>query len=268
MVFSANTSPFAGKEGKLLTSAVIRDRLIAECENNLTLQVHFEKGKDHYQVHGRGELQLGVLIENMRREGFELSVEPPRVVLKKNEEGNWMEPIEEVIIDIDDEHLGTVMDKMAQRKGLLVEQLEHDGRARLIFEIPTRGLLGYASEFRNDTQGTGVFNHVFLRYDPHRGSIEQTRKGSLISSATGVTTHHALASLEPRGTLFVHPGTKVYTGMVIGECSREGDLDVNATKEKQLNNLRTTHKEEAVRLNRPREMNVEELIAYMQGKCS
>ncbi|KAI8823463.1 P-loop containing nucleoside triphosphate hydrolase protein [Fimicolochytrium jonesii] len=265
MFFYVNDSPLGGKEGKLLTSQVIRERLLKETETNVALEV-VEHG-EAYEVKGRGELQMGVLIETMRREGFEISVSPPRVIYRTEGEGKnkqVLEPIEELTIDVEHEHAGTVIEKITKRKGDMKSYTESGDKARLIFEIPTRGLLGYPAEFKNDTHGQGTINYMLRGYEPYRGALEKTRKGSIISTALGETTGYALASIEPRGKLFVGPGVKVYPGMIIGEHNREHDLEVNPSKAKQLTNIRTVAKDEAIRLSPVEQFGLEKMIAYVQ----
>ena len=263
MTFSVNDSPLCGEDGKFLTSSMIRERLFKEVETNVAITVRVTE-ENTFEVSGRGELQLGVLIESMRREGFELSVSPPQVVFQKNETG-LLEPIEEVIIDSDTEFSGIVIEKLSQRKAEFKEMIEYGAKSRLIFEMPTRGLLGYMGEFKNDTHGTGVLNHLFLRYEEHKGKLERSRKGALISSAAGQTNAYALEGIEPRGILFIGPNSKVYPGMIIGEHNRDNDLEVNPAKAKQLSNVRTVFKEDAIRLTPPKSMSLEETIAYCSG---
>ncbi|KAJ3218417.1 hypothetical protein HDU67_005740 [Dinochytrium kinnereticum] len=266
MYFFVNDSPLGGNEGKYLTSQMLRDRLVKECETNPAL--HMTPQGEYFEVRGRGELQMGVLIETMRREGFELSVSPPRVIFKaeQNEAGDKkiLEPIEEVTIDVEHEQAGTVIEKMTSRKGLLLNYAESAGRARLIFEVPTRGLLGYPAEFKSDTSGQGTLNHILKGYEPHKGNLEKTRKGSIISTASGETTAYALRDVEPRGKLFVVPGVKVYPGMIIGEHNRDQDLEVNPAKSKHLTNMRASGKEEQIRLTPVEAMGLERLMSYIQ----
>ncbi|KAI8914360.1 P-loop containing nucleoside triphosphate hydrolase protein [Gorgonomyces haynaldii] len=256
-----NDSPIGGKEGTQLTSQVIRDRLRKELETNVSLQVI--EHNDAFEVKGRGELQMGVLIETMRREGFELSVSAPQV-LYKFEDKKRMEPIEEVTIDVDHQFTGVVIEKMTKRKGEMKAFTENGDKARLIFEVPTRGLLGYTAEFKNDTHGQGTLNYMLKGYEPYRGPLEKTRKGSLISMALGETTAYALQAVEQRGVLFVKPGAQVYPGMIIGEHSRDSDLEVNPVKAKQLTNFRVAGKEDAIRLVPVPELSLERLISYIQ----
>ena len=265
MTFYVNDSPLGGREGKFLTSQNIRDRLLKEAETNIALQIR--DMTDAFEVKGRGELQMGVLIETMRREGFELSVSPPRVIYKSRGTGpdkEIVEPIEEVTIDVDHEFTGIVIEKMSKRKADMKSFTEVGDKARLIFHVPTRGLLGYPAEFKNDTHGQGTLNHMLLGYEPFKGELDKTRKGSIISMASGEVTAYALKDIEPRGKLFVAPGTKVYPGMIIGEHSREIDLEVNPVKAKALTNFRAAGKEDAIRLSPVTTLSLEQLISYIQ----
>jgi GTP-binding protein len=266
MSFSVNTSPFAGQEGSQLTSSMIKERLAKEAETNVSMQIVESENKEAFEVRGRGELQLGVLIETMRREGYEISVSAPRVVLKRDDEtGEMLEPLEEVVIDVGQENTGQVIEKMSSRKGELQDFVQgDDGKARLKFKIPMRGLIGYRSELQNDTRGQGIMNNIFHSYVPFMGDIDKSDKGALISSAEGTITSFALEGLEARGTLFVEPGMKTYSGMVIGEHNREENLEVNPVKQKALSNVRSVTKEEKVKLTPPRMMSLEEVIAYVR----
>ncbi|KAF9138916.1 hypothetical protein BGX30_008582 [Mortierella sp. GBA39] len=263
MKFAVNDSPYAGEEGKNLTSNMIRERLMKEAETNVALQVIESENKEAFEVRGRGELQLGVLIETMRREGFELSVSPPRVVFKE-EKGQRLEPIEEVTIDVGNQYTGTVIEKLSKRKAEMKSFDENGDKTRIVFECPTRGLLGYSAEFKNDTSGDGTLNHTFLEYAPFKGGLERTRKGSLVAmGSVGSATSYALNLIEPRGKLFIRAGEKVYAGMVIGESSRTGDLEVNPTRAKQVTNIRTVAKDENIVLRPPVEMSLESMISYI-----
>ncbi|KAJ3052516.1 hypothetical protein HK097_006118 [Rhizophlyctis rosea] len=264
MMFYVNDSPLGGQEGKLLTSQVLRERLFKECETNVALQV-VQHG-EAMEVKGRGELQMGVLIETMRREGFEISVTTPRVIYKvdgEDKDRKILEPMEEVTIDCSHEDTGTVIEKMSRGKGEM-KSYTGEERARLVFHIPTRGLLGYPAEFKNDTRGEGTLNHILLGYEPYKGPLEPKRKGSIVSMATGECTPYALQDIQVRGKLFVGPGAKVYPGMIIGEANREHEMECNPVKQKQLSNVRSVHKEDKIVLTPPEKMSLERLIAYVQ----
>jgi GTP-binding protein len=266
MTFSVNDSPLAGRVGDKVTTRVIRDRLLREAEGNVAIRVTETNEADAYEVAGRGELQLGVLIETMRREGFELSISRPRVLFKTDEvTGQRLEPIEEVVIDVDDEFTGVVVEKLGGRRGEMTEMRPSTGgKSRLVFLAPSRGLIGYQGEFMTDTRGTGVMARLFHSYAPFKGTVPDRRNGVLISNAGGNAVAYALWNLEDRGPMFIEPGTEVYEGMIIGEHSRGNDLEVNPLKGKQLTNIRTTSKDEAVRLTPPRLMSLEQAIAYIQ----
>ncbi|MCE2687325.1 MAG: translational GTPase TypA [Rickettsiales bacterium] len=264
ITLSVNDSPLAGTEGSKVTSRMIRERLFAESETNVAIKVKESDGKDSFEVGGRGELQLGVLIENMRREGFELSVSRPRVLFKKGENGEILEPIEEVVVDVDDNFSGSVVEKLSTRKGELAEMKPSTGgKTRIIFLIPSRGLIGYQSEFLTDTKGTGVLNRIFNSYAPYKGEISFKKNGALIATDSGEAVAYALWNLQDRGTLFVRPQQKVYSGMIIGENAKQGDLEVNVLKGKQLTNVRASGTDEAIRLTPPRELTLEEMITYI-----
>jgi GTP-binding protein len=265
MTFSVNDSPLAGREGDKVTSRMIRSRLMRESEGNVAIRVTETAQADAFQVAGRGELQLGVLIEQMRREGFELSISRPRVLFQTDEHGQRMEPIEEVVVDVDEEFTGVVIDKLGQRRGEMTDMRPSGGgKTRVIFHVPARGLIGYHGEFLTDTRGTGVMSRLFHGYAPYKGPIEGRRNGVLIANAPGVSVAYALWYIEERGPLFINPGIDIYEGMIIGEHSRGNDLEVNAMKSKQLTNIRTTSKDEAVRLTPPRLMTLEKAIAYIE----
>jgi GTP-binding protein len=264
MTFRVNDSPLAGTEGDKVTGRMIRDRLLREAEGNVAIKVH-ETGEGAYEVSGRGELQLGVLIEQMRREGFELSISRPRVIFQTGENGERLEPIEEVTIDVDDPYAGVVIEKISLRKGELQDMRPTGaGKTRLVFFAPSRGLIGYHGEFLTDTRGTGVINRMFHSYAPYKGTLEGRREGVLVATGDGEAVAYALWYLEERGKLFVTPGTKIYQGMIIGEHSRDNDLDVNPLKAKQLTNIRTTSKDEAVKLTPVTPMTLEQAIAYIE----
>jgi len=261
---SVNNSPLAGREGDKVQSRVIRDRLLKEAESNVAIKFSETADKDAYEVAGRGELQLGVLIENMRREGFEVSISRPRVVYQKGEKGERLEPIEEVVIDVDDEYSGVVIEKLSSRKAELRDMGPSGaGKTRITLVAPSRSLIGYQGEFLTDTRGSGVLNRIFSHYEPHRGAIEGRRNGVLVSNSDGETVAFALWNLEDRGTMFVGSGEKCYQGMIIGENSRPDDMDVNPMKAKQLTNIRSAGKDEAVRLTPPRKLTLEQAIAYI-----
>ena len=268
MTFLINDSPIMGTEGKRFTQTTLSERLKQECENNISLRFEPVDGEtDAFKVSGRGEMQLGILIETIRREGYELAVSPPQVLFREKSPGLIEEPIEEVIVDCDEIFTGTVIEKITKRKGELCKMLDGgDGKSRLVFKCPTRGLIGYSSELKNDTKGPGILNHSFAGYEPHKGAFESSRKGCLVSMSDGTATAYALADLESRGQLFVGPGARIYAGMVIGECSRAHNLDVNPCRAKVLTNIRSSVKEEFFRLTPPKLMNLEELISYMAGK--
>ena len=266
MSFIVNNSPLAGTEGSKVTSRLIRDRLLREAEGNVALKVVESADRDAMAVSGRGELQLAILIENMRREGFELSVSRPRVVLTKDEDGNTLEPVEEVVIDVDEEFSGVVVQKMSERKADMIEMRPSGGnRLRLVFHAPTRGLIGYQGDLMTDTKGTAIMNRLFHAYLPYKGEIAGRRNGVLISNDAGEAVAYAMFKLEDRGPMMIEPGWKVYKGMIIGEHTRENDLELNVLKGKQLSNIRTTSKDEAVRLTPPIRMTLEKALAYIEG---
>jgi len=265
MSFLVNDSPLAGTEGDKVTSRVIRDRLLREAEGNVALKIEESADKDSFYVSGRGELQLAVLIETMRREGFELAVSRPRVVMQKDANGALLEPIEEVVIDVDEEHAGVVVQKMSERKAEMVELRPSGGnRQRLVFHAPTRGLIGYQSELLTDTRGTAVMNRLFHAYEAYRGDIPGRVNGVLISNMQGESVAYAMWNLEDRGPMVIDPGVKVYQGMIIGIHSRDNDLEVNVLKGKQLTNIRAAGKDEAVRLTPPVRMTLERALAWIQ----
>lgn len=267
MTFCVNDSPYAGREGKKVTSRMIRDRLMAEAESNVSIKVSETQSTDAFEVAGRGELQLGVLIETMRREGFELAIGRPRVLFKTDEAtGQTLEPMEEVQIDVDDEFTGIVVEKMGLRKGEMNDMRPSGGgKTRITFIAPSRGLIGYQGEFMTDTRGTGIMSRLFHSYGPFKGPIGGRRNGVLISNATGNAVTYALGGLDDRGIMFITPGTAVYEGMIIGEHTRDNDLEVNVLKAKQLTNFRVSGKEDAIRLTPPRLMSLEQAIAYIEN---
>ena len=263
MRFAVNDSPLAGREGDKVTSRMIRDRLNREAETNVAIRVTEADDKDSFEVAGRGELQLGVLIETMRREGFELGISRPRVLFKE-ENGQRQEPYETVVIDVDDEFSGTVVEKMQRRKAELTEMRPSgQGKTRITFSAPSRGLIGYHGEFLSDTRGTGIMNRLFEKYDVYKGPIEGRQNGVLISMVPGEAVPYALNALEDRGELFIGGGAKIYEGMIIGENAKPDDLEVNPMKSKQLTNFRSTGKDDAIRLTPPRVMTLEQAIAYI-----
>jgi len=265
MTFRVNDSPLAGTEGTKVTGRMIRDRLLREAEGNAALRVTESEERDSMEVSGRGELQLGILIETMRREGFELSVSRPKVLFKRGPDGALLEPIEEVVIDLDEEHSGVVVQKLSERKAELVEMKPSGGgRQRLVFYAPTRGLIGYQGELLTDTRGTGIMNRLFHDYAPYKGPIQGRRNGVLISTDAGDAVAYALWNLEDRGAMMIDPGTRVYRGMIVGEHTRDNDLEVNVLKGKKLTNIRTTSKDEAVRLTPPLRMTLERALAYIE----
>ena len=264
MTFRINDSPLAGTEGDKVQSRVIRERLLREAEGNVALRIGELIEKDSMEVAGRGELQLGILIETMRREGFELSVSRPKVLFERDVRGEILEPIEEVVIDVDEEHSGIVVQKLAERKAEMTEMRPSGGgRVRLVFHAPTRGLIGYQGELLTDTRGTAVMNRLFHAYGPYRGEIVGRRNGVLISNDAGDAVAYALWNLEDRGPMMIEPGWKVYRGMIVGEHTRGNDLEVNVLKGKKLTNIRTHSKDEAVRLIPPIQMTLEKALAYI-----
>lgn len=265
MTFSINTSPLAGTEGDKVTSRMIWDRLCKEAEGNIALRVTRTDTTDAFEVAGRGELQLGVLIETMRREGYELSVSRPRVVFKEDENGQKLEPMEEVVIDVDDAYTGVVVEKMSLRKGEMTEMLPSGGgKTRLTFIAPSRGLIGYYSEFLTDTCGTGVMNRLFHSYAPYKGQITGRRNGVLISTEQGKAVPYALFNIQERGPLFIPAGVTVYAGMIIGANAKPGDIEVNPIKGKKLTNMRAAGKDDNVLLYPPRTMSLEVALSYIE----
>lgn len=265
MTFAVNDSPMAGREGTKVTSRMIRDRLFREAESNVAIKVTESAGKDSFDVAGRGELQLGVLIETMRREGFELGISRPRVLFRENEQGGKEEPYETVVIDVDEEYSGTVVEKMNLRKAEMTDMRPSGGgKTRITFSAPSRGLIGYHGEFLSDTRGTGIMNRLFEKYGPHKGNIEGRKNGVLISNGAGEANSYALGPLEERGILFVGHGEALYEGMIVGENAKTDDLEVNPMKAKQLTNFRASGgKDDAIRLTPPKKMTLEQAIAYI-----
>ena len=265
VTITVNDSPFAGKEGKKVTSTMIRERLLAEAETNVAITFNESAGKDSFEIGGRGELQLGVLIETMRREGFEMNVSRPRVLIR-HENGQRMEPVEEVTIDVDEEYASTVVDAMNRRKATMQDMRSSGaGKTRIVFLAPSRGLIGYPSRFLTETRGTGVLNRVFFGYEAYKGDIPGRRNGALIASETGTAVAYALFNLQDRGVMFIDPQVPVYQGMIVGEHSRDNDLEINVLKGKKLTNVRAAGSDEAVTLTPPRRMSLEDMMAYIDS---
>lgn len=265
MTFSVNDSPLAGKEGTKVTSSLIGSRLMRELESNVALKVTEAPGSNAFQVAGRGELQLGILIETMRREGFELSISRPEVLFQTGENGNKQEPMEEIQVDVDDDYVGVVISSLSLRKCEMTDMRPSGGgKSRVTFIGPSRGLIGYHSQFLTETRGTGIMNRIFYGYADYKGTIEGRTKGVLISNGDGDAVAYALWNLEDRGKMFINPGDKVYRGMIIGEHSRDNDLEVNPLKAKQLSNVRASGKDEAIKLTPPMLLTLEQAISYIQ----
>ena len=263
ITITVNDSPLSGLEGKKVTSTVIRERLLAEAETNVAISFSENDKKDAFEIGGRGELQLGVLVETMRREGYELTVSRPHVVYKNDDNDKRLEPIEEVIIDVDDEFASTVIDSMNKRKAEMIDMKNTSGKTRLIFLAPSRALIGYQSRFLTETRGTGVVNRLFHSYGPFKGDISTRRNGALIATQTGIAVAYAIFNLQDRGAMFIDPQTKVYQGMIVGEHNRPNDLEINILKGKQLTNVRASGTDEAVKLITPRKMSLEQMMAYI-----
>ena len=264
MEFRINDSPFAGKEGKYVTSRNLRDRLMQEAETNLSMRVEETDSAERYIVYGRGELQMAILIEQMRREGYEFSVGMPQVIVKEIK-GKRNEPFETALLDVPEEHMGAVVQKLSGRKGIMTKMINHGtGRVRLEFEIPARGLIGYRTEFLTDTRGTGILTHLFAGYRPWAGEIVHRSTGALVADRNGKTTPYSIVSLQERGTLFVGPTEEVYSGMLIGENARDADLEVNITKEKKLTNMRASGSDNFEKLIPPRRMSLEESLEFIR----
>jgi GTP-binding protein len=264
MIFGVNTSPFSGIDGKFVTSRQIKDRLDRELLGNVALRLEDTGSPDTFKVSGRGELQLAILIEMMRREGYEVQVSKPEVITKRGDNGELMEPLEQVVIDVPEEFIGVVTEALGRRKGQMTKMINNgSGRVRLEYEIPSRGLIGFRGEFLTETKGTGLLNTMFLRFDKWQGEMRSRQTGSLVSDRMGETNTYALYNLQERGVLFVKPQIKVYEGMIVGENARAVDLDVNPIKEKKLSNMRTTSADEAMRLVPVREMSLERALEFI-----
>jgi GTP-binding protein len=263
MIFGVNTSPMAGRDGQYVTSRNLRDRLTRELLGNVSLRVENTDSPEQLRVVGRGELQLSILIEMMRREGYELQVSRPEIVTKEID-GVKMEPVEELIIDVPEEFQGVVIAQAGTRKGVLARMVNHgSGRVRLEFRIPTRGLIGFRSQFLTDTKGTGIMNHLFAAWEPWHGAIPARTTGALVADRAGVATAYALFNLQERGEIFIEPTTPVYEGMIVGENARPRDMDVNPTKEKKQTNMRASTADEAIRLIPPRLLSLEQAIEFI-----
>jgi GTP-binding protein len=263
MVFGVNTSPVAGREGQFVTSRQLRDRLDRELLGNVSIRLEPTESPEQVKVVGRGELQLSILIEMMRREGYELQVSRPDIVTKQVE-AVIMEPVEELIIDVPEDHQGVVIAQVGERRGSMTKMINNgSGRVRLEFRIPARGLIGFRSQFMTDTKGTGIMNHLFATWEPWHGAIPARPTGALVADRPGVTTAYAIYNLQERGEIFVDPGTPVYEGMIVGENSRQNDMDVNVTKEKKQTNMRASTADEAIRLVPPRKLGLEQAIEFI-----
>ena len=265
MDFIVNTSPFAGREGKYVTSRNLRDRLFKEVETNVSMRVEPTSSTDAFKVSGRGELHLSILIETMRRQDFEFAVSRPKVIMKRDEQGHLLEPIEELTIDVPQEYMGTVMEKLGTRRAVLNNMInENEGSVRLIFDIPARGLMGYRSELLTDTRGNGVMSHIFKDYEPYTGEIAERTRGSLIASESGEANSYGLFNTQERGRLFVRPGDPIYEGQIVGECSRNEDIVVNVCKRKHVTNMRASGSEEALRLTPPVDLSLEQCMEFIR----
>lgn len=265
MDFIVNTSPFAGREGKYVTSRNLRDRLFKEVETNVSMRVEPTSSTDAFKVSGRGELHLSILIETMRRQDFEFAVSRPKVIVKRDEQGHLLEPIEELTIDVPQEYMGTVMEKLGTRRAVLNNMInENEGSVRLIFDIPARGLMGYRSELLTDTRGNGVMSHIFKDYEPYTGEIAERTRGSLIASESGEANSYGLFNTQERGRLFVRPGDPIYEGQIVGECSRNEDIVVNVCKRKHVTNMRASGSDEALRLTPPVDLSLEQCMEFIR----
>ena len=265
MDFIVNTSPFAGREGKYVTSRNLRDRLFKEVETNVSMRVEPTSSTDAFKVSGRGELHLSILIETMRRQDFEFAVSRPKVIMKRDEQGHLLEPIEELTIDVPQEYMGTVMEKLGTRRAVLNNMInENEGSVRLIFDIPARGLMGYRSELLTDTRGNGVMSHIFKDYELYTGEIAERTRGSLIASESGEANSYGLFNTQERGRLFVRPGDPIYEGQIVGECSRNEDIVVNVCKRKHVTNMRASGSDEALRLTPPVDLSLEQCMEFIR----
>lgn len=265
MDFIVNTSPFAGLEGKYVTSRNLRDRLFKEIETNVSMRVEPTASTDAFKVSGRGELHLSILIETMRRQDFEFAVSRPKVIMKRDEQGHLLEPIEELTIDVPQEYMGTVMEKLGARRAVLVNMInDNEGSIRLIFDIPSRGLMGYRNELLTDTRGNGVMSHIFKGYEPYTGEISERTRGSLIASEAGEANSYGLFNTQERGRMFVRPGDPIYEGQIVGECSRNEDIVVNVCKKKHVTNMRASGSDEALRLTPPLEFSLEQCLEFIR----
>ena len=265
MDFIVNTSPFAGREGKYVTSRNLRDRLFKEVETNVSMRVEPTSSTDAFKVSGRGELHLSIPIETMRRQDFEFAVSRPKVIMKRDEQGHLLEPIEELTIDVPQEYMGTVMEKLGTRRAVLNNMInENEGSVRLIFDIPARGLMGYRSELLTDTRGNGVMSHIFKDYEPYTGEIAERTRGSLIASESGEANSYGLFNTQERGRLFVRPGDPIYEGQIVGECSRNEDIVVNVCKRKHVTNMRASGSDEALRLTPPVDLSLEQCMEFIR----
>lgn len=265
MDFIVNTSPFAGREGKYVTSRNLRDRLFKEVETNVSMRVEPTSSTDAFKVSGRGELHLSILIETMRRQDFEFAVSRPKVIMKRDEQGHLLEPIEELTIDVPQEYMGTVMEKLGTQRAVLNNMInENEGSVRLIFDIPARGLMGYRSELLTDTRGNGVMSHIFKDYEPYTGEIAERTRGSLIASESGEANSYGLFNTQERGRLFVRPGDPIYEGQIVGECSRNEDIVVNVCKRKHVTNMRASGSDEALRLTPSVDLSLEQCMEFIR----
>ena len=265
MDFIVNTSPFAGREGKYVTSRNLRDRLFKEVETNVSMRVEETGTTDAFKVSGRGELHLSILIETMRRQDFEFAVSRPRVIMKRDDQGHLLEPIEELTIDVPQEYMGTVMEKLGTRRAVMNNMInENEGSVRLVFDIPARGLMGYRSELLTDTRGNGIMSHIFKGYEPYTGEITERTRGSLVASETGEANSYGLFNTQERGRLFVRPGDPIYEGQIVGECSRNEDITVNVCKKKHVTNMRASGSDEALRLTPPLEFSLEQCLEFIR----